>query len=69
MKVENNVRHFITKSWKNLVDISKELWISYQQLSAIQNNKPKKISYKTIGLLISYFWCEFNDLFKTINNG
>lgn len=69
MKVINNVRSLIQNKWNTLVEISQETWLSYQQLSAIQNNKPQKIAYSTIAILIKYFDCSFNDLFEKAENG
>jgi DNA-binding Xre family transcriptional regulator len=68
MIVKNKVKSLIQKKWKTLIQISEATGLSFQQLSAIQNNKPTKISYETIAVLISYFKCSFNDLFE-IHNG
>lgn len=69
MKVANNLRVLIQKKWKKLVEVSEWTWLSFQQISAIQNNKPKKISYTTIEKLITYFDCSFDDLFTVQENG
>jgi DNA-binding Xre family transcriptional regulator len=66
MQVINRVKILIKKKWKTLTDVAQETWLSFQQLSAIQNNKPTKISYSTILTLISYFDCSFNDLFEIV---
>ncbi len=67
MQVNNKVRSLIQSRGKTLVEISQATGLSFQQLSAIQNNKPKKISYDTIAVLVSYFNCSFNDLFDKVN--
>lgn len=66
--IKNNIKGLIKDRSKTLIQVANETGLSFQQLSNIQNNKPSKISYKTLWVLIRYFNCSFNDIFVKTND-
>ena len=66
--IKNNIKSLIKNKSKTLMQVSRETGLSFQQLSNIQNNKPSKISYQTMWILVEYFECSFNDIFKMAND-
>lgn len=65
--IKNNIKGLIKSNSKTLIEIANKTGLSFQQLSNIQNNKPSKISYKTLWALVRYFNCSFNDIFVKTN--
>ena len=66
--IKNNIKSMIKNKSKTLMQVSRETGLSFQQLSNIQNNKPSKISYQTMWILVEYFECSFNDIFEMAND-
>lgn len=67
MKIEINLWELLWKSKMNVAQLSRQTWISKQQLSNMKLWKTKRIDLNSIEKLIKAFNCTPSDLFKLID--